>query len=379
MLLRTAAAVVLCALAPLTAAEPKRAKNVILFLADAGGIPTLNAASIVAHGAPQKLFVQSWPAVALSDTSASSSWVTDSAAGMTAIVTGKKTRNGVISQGPDTIRGQKDGTKLKTILEYAEERGLSTGVLSNVNIADATPAACYGHANDRSKHGELFLEIFSPRFGDGVDVVFGPGRKRIWDSASGIGKDIDAIAKEKGREIYSDLNDVPDDTDRALAVLPGSIDLNVAAKKALKKLSRNPQGYFLMIESDAHTDDPEAGISRLIAFDKLIKEIAEMVNLDETLLLFTADHSFDLRVRAGNATESLLKGAAEWKLDTASDKKNVRLPYLRVEGSHTGEEVLATAKGPGSELVTGFIPNTRLFEIMLAAYGWTGTTTSASE
>jgi len=305
--------------------------------------------------------------------------VTDSAAGMTAIATGQRTHNGVIGQSATAIRGKSDGEPLKSILEYAEERGLSTGVLSNVNIADATPAACYGHANDRSKHGELFLEIFSPRFGDGVDVVFGPGRKRIWDSASGIGKDIDAIAKEKGREIYSDLNDVPDDTDRALAVLPGSIDLNVAAKKALKKLSRNPQGYFLMIESDAHTDDPEAGISRLIAFDKLIKEIAEMVNLDETLLLFTADHSFDLRVRAGNATESLLKGAAEWKLDTASDKKNVRLPYLRVEGSHTGEEVLATAKGPGSELVTGFIPNTRLFEIMLAAYGWTGTTTSASE
>ena len=115
-----AATLILCALAPLSAAEPKRAKNVILFLADAGGIPTLNAASIVAHGAPQKLFIQSWGAVALSDTSASSSWVTDSAAGMTAIVTGKKTRNGVISQGPDVIRGKQDGTKLKTILEYAE-------------------------------------------------------------------------------------------------------------------------------------------------------------------------------------------------------------------------------------------------------------------
>ncbi len=374
-----AATLILCVLSPLSAAEPKRAKNVILFLADAGGIPTLNAASIVAHGAPQKLFIQSWGAVALSDTSASSSWVTDSAAGMTAIVTGKKTRNGVISQGPDVIRGKQDGTKLKTILEYAEERGLSTGVLSNVNIADATPAACYGHANDRSKHGELFLEIFSPRFGDGVDVVFGPGRKRIWESASGIGKDIDAVAKEKGRIVYADLNDVPQDANRALAVLPGPIDLNAAAKIALKKLARNPKGYFLMIESDAHTDDPEAGLSRLIAFDKLIKEIAETVNLDETLLLFTADHSFDLRVRAGNATESLLKGAAEWKLDAASDKKNVRLPYLRVEGSHTGEEVLATAKGPGAELVTGFMPNTRLFEIMMAAYGWTGTTTATPE
>lgn len=379
MFRRTASFLVLCALSSLTAAEAKRAKNVILLLADAGGIPTLNAASIVAHGAPQKLFVQSWPSVALSDTSAASAWVTDSAAGMTAIVTGKKTRNGVISQGPDTVRGEKDGVKLKTIVEYAEERGLSTGILSNVNIADATPAACYAHANDRRKLAEIFLELFSPRFGDGVDVLFGPGRTRIWDSASEIGKDIDATAKEKGRVVYSDLKDVPEEAERALAVLPGEIDLNAAAKMAIRKLSRNPKGYFLMIESDAHTNDPEAGIARVIAFDKLIKEIAELVNLDETLLLFTADHSFDLRVHSGNSTEPLLKGAAEWKKDATTDKRNIRLPYVRVENSHTGEEVLATAKGPGSELVTGFIPNTRLFEIMLAAYGWTGTNTTDSQ
>jgi len=42
----------------------RRAKNVIVFLADAGGIPTLNAASLVGYGEPQKLFVQSWPYMA---------------------------------------------------------------------------------------------------------------------------------------------------------------------------------------------------------------------------------------------------------------------------------------------------------------------------
>src|SRR5215203_2087407 len=98
----------------------KRAKNVILFLADAGGVATLSAASLTGYNAPQKLFVQSWPSMALSDTSSAGHWVTDSAAGMTAIVTGKKTWNGVISQGAGTIRKQKDGLPLKTILEYAE-------------------------------------------------------------------------------------------------------------------------------------------------------------------------------------------------------------------------------------------------------------------
>ena len=108
-----------------------------------------------------------------------------------------------------------------------------------------------------------------------------------------------------------------------------------------------------------------------MSFDKLIREIAELVDLKETLLLFTADHSFDFRVRAGGPNEPLLKGVADWRKGLkAGTKEPVRMPYLRVDSGHTGEEVVVLAKGPGSELVRGFLPNTRLFEIMLAAYGW---------
>jgi alkaline phosphatase len=290
---------------------------------------------------------------------------------MTAIVTGSKTWNGVISQGANTIRKQKDGTPLKTILEYAEEKGLSTGVLSNVNIADATPAACYAHANDRALFADIFLQIFTPRFGDGVDVLFGPGRKRIYDSVASKGLDLDAIAKEKGRPVFDSIAGVPEESDRALAVIPDNIDLADAAKKAIRKLSRNKKGFFLMIESDAHTDDPEVGISRLVAFDNLIREIATMVDPKETLLLFTADHSFDFRVRSGGPNEPLLKGYREWKQAQAAGKlEGVRAPFVRVEGGHTGEEVVVLATGPGSELVRGFLPNTQLFHIMMSAYGW---------
>jgi alkaline phosphatase len=71
-----------------SAGAEEKAKNVILFLGDAGGIPTLNAAGIYAHDRPLSLFVHSMPHIALSETSARDAWVTDSAAGMTAIVTG---------------------------------------------------------------------------------------------------------------------------------------------------------------------------------------------------------------------------------------------------------------------------------------------------
>jgi alkaline phosphatase len=347
------------------------AKNVIVLLQDAGGIATLNGASIYGYNAPLKLFVQSWPEIGLSNTSPASQWVTDSAAGMTAIVTGQKTNNGVISESADSVRGEKDGKPLKTILEYAEERGLSTGVVTNVEVADATPAACYAHVNDRKQWGEIFLQIFSPRYGDGVDIAFGGGRKAIYDAVKKLGKDLDAIAQQHHRAVYASLNDVPPDATRALAVVDGEMDVPAAARTAIQVLSKNKKGYFLMIEWDAHTDEPEKGLSHVVAFDKLIREVSGTVNAEDTLLLYTADHSFDFRIHGGGPDQPLLRGLQDWqKQHRGQSKETIRLLYVRVDDTHTGEEVLATGKGPGAELIHGYFPNTYLFRVMLEAYGW---------
>lgn len=349
----------------------QHAKNVIVLLQDAGGIATLNGASIYGYNASLKLFVQSWPQIGLSNTSPASGWVTDSAAGMTAIVTGQKTKNGVLSEGADATRGEQDGKPLKTILEYAEERGLSTGVVTNVEAADATPAACYAHVNDRRKWGEIFLQIFSPRYGDGVDIVFGAGRQAIYDAVRKSGKELDAIAKQHQRQVYASLNDVPADATRALVVVDGEMEIPAAARRAVQALSKNKGGYFLMIEWDAHTDDPEKGLLHVVAFDKLIRELSGTVNSDDTLLLYTADHSFDFRIHGGGPDQPLLTGLEDWqKQRTGRSKETIRLPYVRVDDTHTGEEVLATGKGPGAELIHGYFPNTYLFHVMLEAYGW---------
>src|SRR3954464_1079076 len=86
-----------------------RAKNVIIFLGDAGGLSTLNAASIHGYKEPRALYIQRMPHIGLSETSSTDSWVTDSAAGMTAIVTGRKTANGVISQAPMAEGSKEEG------------------------------------------------------------------------------------------------------------------------------------------------------------------------------------------------------------------------------------------------------------------------------
>src|ERR687897_2078425 len=137
-------------LAPIALSAQPRAKNVILFLADAGGTSTIAAASLHEYGEPRRLFVQRMPHIGLSDTTTASQLVADSAAGMTAIVTGQRTHNGVVGQSASAVRRKVDGEPLKTILEYAEERGLSTGLITDDAITGATPASLYAKANDRA-------------------------------------------------------------------------------------------------------------------------------------------------------------------------------------------------------------------------------------
>jgi alkaline phosphatase len=355
---------------PVVCGAERRAKNVILFLGDAGGIPTLSAASAYAHKEPQKLFIQSMPNIGLSDTTPAGAWVTDSAAGMTAIVTGQKTHNGVISQGADAVRGSKDGAALKTILEYAEERGLATGVMSNMNMTDATPAACYAHANDRKKSGEIFADLLKPRFGDGVDVMIGNGRDAIFAATRALGIDPEAALKERGYELSYSPEELPNGKRIVALFNGGDFDLARAVRHATGILSRNGKGYFLMVEWDMHTTNVKRGLDRVVTMDNVIRETAGRVPSD-TLILFTADHSFDLRLRGGRRDADLIPAAAAAPGgDSAAPAAAAAKAPIRVENSHTGEEVLVAAKGPGAERVKGFMKNTDIFRVMLAAYGW---------
>ena len=356
------------------APQPGKARNVILFLADAGGVSVLSAASLLAYGEPLKLHIQQWPHLGLSETSPVDQFVSDSANGMSSIVTGVKTRNGVISQGPDVVRRQTDGTPTKTLLEYAEERGLLTGVISTQSIADATPAANYAHSNDRGKWGEIFPQAFSPRFGDGVDVMFGAGRRKIGEQLAAEGLSYEALSQTHKRPIYSALEAVPVGNARPV-VVADDMDVHAATLRALDILQQSPTGYFLVVEWDAHTDDPRDGLQNVVDFDKLIAEVERRVDLNDTLLLFTADHSFGLQVDGGSRGKPLLEGYEAWKA-SGSEEGIVRLENVLVNDTHTAEEVPALAIGAGAEQVRGYFPNTHLFKVMMDAWGWEADTAS---
>lgn len=346
------------------AAAAERARNVILFIGDAGGLPTLNAASLYGYGRPQALFIQRMPNIALMDTSTAGNWVTDSAAGMTAIVTGRKTHNGVLSQADDAVRGKKDGARLKTILEHAEARGLSTGVISNDAVTGATPAACYAHSNNRGDTAGIAAQLGRPGAGNGVDLVLGSGRSSIYKAASAAGLDLDAILRGAGYALLNSPEDVRPDTPRAVGLTDdGDYDISKVVANAIGSLSRNPKGYFLMVEWDLHTDEIKRGLDRTLVIDRVIRETVGKAG-PRTLVIFAADHSFDIRLRGGAKGRPILPEPGPGGEPPAN-------PPLRMDDGHTGEEVVVAAQGPGARRVRGFIANTDLFHVMMAAYGWT--------
>ena len=146
----------------------RRAKNVILFVGDGMGVSTVTAARILEGqmkgkpGEENRLSFDNFPFTALSKTYSWDQQTSDSAPTMTAMSTGYKTREGMLSVNHTTARGEcsaavTEGKKVKTILEYAAEMGKSTGIVSTARITHATPAALYAHTAVRDWEADANL------------------------------------------------------------------------------------------------------------------------------------------------------------------------------------------------------------------------------
>jgi len=355
-------------------AQTTHAKNVIIFMGDGTGVSSLNAASIYGYNKPQSLYIQSFPGVALADTSTATQWVTDGGAGASAIATGVKTNNGVLSESSSAIKDQKDGEILKNYFEYAREHGLSTGAVSNderQGFTNALTAAFFAHNNNRGKSGEIFEEMITPRNGGtGIDVAYSGGRTDVLKQVKAMGKDADADLKNHG---YSFLDTVDglkgvDASQTKVVMLSDDLDmpLRPAVMDAIARLSKNPKGFVLVVFSDCHTGKARTSLKRIVEMDNIVREVAA-THKDDTLILWTADHSYDLRIKGEGLQETLKKNEGQ---------KITQI--ISLEDEHTSEEVPVMAIGPGSERVHGFISNTDVFHILIAAPGWQESTTSAT-
>ncbi|KAH9495082.1 hypothetical protein Btru_018116, partial [Bulinus truncatus] len=141
------------------------AKNVIFFLGDGMGIPTVTAARILAgqlagnSGEENKLSFDKFPYTGLSRTYNVDRQITDSAASGTAYLTGVKTNQGLLGLSGAAHRfncTSSQNAHVDSILRWSISAGKSTGVLTTTRITHATPAASYSHSADRDWESDSY-------------------------------------------------------------------------------------------------------------------------------------------------------------------------------------------------------------------------------
>lgn len=140
------------------------AMAIILFIGDGMGDEHRKAGRWASVGQSGQLAMDDLPYQGWLQTASADNPITDSAASATAMATGFKTDNGHISVNPDEAI-------LETILEIAETRGMTTGLVTTVQISHATPAAFAAHVHDRNMYTEIALQMIE----SGVDVLLGGG------------------------------------------------------------------------------------------------------------------------------------------------------------------------------------------------------------
>jgi alkaline phosphatase len=333
--------------------EVKRPRNIILMIGDGMGLAQITAGMTYNKGS---LHMERATHVGLVKTHSANQYITDSAASGTAMATGKKTNNGVI--GKDT-----EGAHLKTILEYAEDHGLSTGLVSTSAITHATPASFIAHVDSRSEYDE----IASFFLWTDIDVFIGGGRAHFDRRNDSI--NLIKAFKNKGYQVLYDMRDISRvrsgklaglvAKEHTISHLEGRSDmLPASTRTAMRILDNNPEGFFLMVEGSqidwaGHGHNTYYIMTEVVDFDLAVREAFNFADRNgETLVLVTADHETGgMSILGGNFE----KGMVQAKYTT---------------GGHTGIMVPMLAYGPGAELFSGIYDNTEIFDKMMYLYGF---------
>ncbi|MCX2742629.1 alkaline phosphatase [Mangrovivirga sp. M17] len=329
-----------------------KVKNIILLIGDGMGPAQVYSGKTANKG---NLFLDHFQIVGKSKTNSSDSYITDSAAGATAFSTGEKTYNGAIGVDPN-------GKPLETILEIAEDNGLSTGLVATSTITHATPASFIAHQPERSMHEEIAADFLKTD----IDVFLGGGRKYFKSR-----KDKRNLLEElenKGYNLLLKPEELQGNLKGKVAGLFADDEMDkypargeflpTATEKALSLLSKNEKGFFLMVEGSqidwgGHDNDLAYVINEFNDFDRSIGVALKFASQNEgTLVIVTADHETGgLTLISGDLTE----GKVEAKFST---------------DYHTGVPVQVYAYGPQQSLFLGSYENTAIFSKMMEAFGF---------
>lgn len=305
-------------------------RNIILMIGDGNGLSQISA-GMYANG--NELNLTQLKNIGLIKTQSADDFTTDSAAGGTAIATGKKTRNRAVGVGPD-------GTKTENLPEILNRYGFSSGVITSDNMTGATPAAFYAHRDDRGVTNGIAADLqTSPLnlfIGYGERDFLSYGINRL-DSLRKHGFDIvetmEAVSKSKSKKVGWFAPDMdPSQGTMADNFLPQ------ATAQALNYFKKGGEPFFLMIEASkidvgGHWNDSKTIIKEELNFDKAIGEVLRFVDENpNTLLIITADHETGgVSIPQGNISEGRVE------LDYQSYDHTGTMVPLFAYGTHAGD------------------------------------------
>ncbi len=461
-----------------------RARNVIVFLGDGMSLTTVAAARIFegqrkgGSGEENRLSWENFPNTAFSRTYNTDAQTPDSAGTMSAIATGVKTHKGGISvyAGRTADCADSRSKHAQTWLELADAAGMGTGVVTTARVTHATPAATYAHTPNRRWENDAKLSaeakadgcrdiasqlIDATAGGRGPSIVLGGGRKEFLTTAQtdpqlrdkhGLrtdGRDlIDEWKQAHANGTYvttatelTAASDAPQvlglfDYDHMLynhdRLASGSSEpsLTEMTRAAIRHLSRNGNGYVLLVESARidmalHEGNAYRALDETVEFSNAVRAALEATSREDTLILVTADHSHTLTmagypargnpilglVRApGKSTPTLdLAGLPFTTLSFANGPGNVGATDAQPAGpkhyphypkrqtappagrpnltsidttapdylqealvpisseTHSGEDVGVWASGPGSAAVRGSLEQNAIYHILVQA------------
>ncbi|MCG6187939.1 alkaline phosphatase [Maribellus maritimus] len=320
--------------------KAKKPKNVIFLIGDGMGVAQVFSGITANHG---RLFLDNFKHIGFSQTQSASDFITDSAAGGTALSTGVRTYNGAI--GVDTEK-----KPIKTILEKAEEKGLATGLVSTSTITHATPASFIAHQPNRNMYEEIADDFLKTD----IDVFIGGGKAHFTQRKDG--RNLVEELKQKGYQFEEDIENIKKVKEGKLVGLTEEGDagrlehrkdmLPVSTETAINILSNNKKGFFLMVEGSQIDWGGHAGstiyiVEDMLDFDKVVGKALDFASKNgETLVVVTADHETGgMAITGGDFETGMVK--ADYPL-----------------GGHTAVMVPVFAYGPGAEEFGGIMKNT---------------------
>ncbi|OGB66090.1 MAG: hypothetical protein A2Y94_09390 [Caldithrix sp. RBG_13_44_9] len=335
-------------------------KNVILYIGDGMGITQITSSRIYLMGADGRFEMEKMPITGLITTHSVDRLITDSAAGATALASGYKTKNGMIGMNRDSVA-------VVTILEAARDKGLSIGLISTSSITHATPASFAAHVSSRRSQSEVASQLIDAQ----ISLLLGGGKsfflpQELSGSKRSDQIDLRQLAVEKGYSIVQNKEELqkigkgPVLGIFALEGLQGDSSepsLKDMTEAALKVLSQNKKGFFLMVEGSqidwAGHDNSFPDLWReMKAFDDAVAVgLQYSAENEKTLVIVTADHE----------TGGLLIE------DGHNDGKDLQIAW-HLKG-HTGTMVPLFVSGPKAELFSGIKDNTEIPVILSELLG----------